>query len=226
MDNQQILTPPVARQIFLESCHLSQGDPILQGYLLRYVAICRPAWRLSEQSCQRLCIQLLPTVRALTARGMHCPLSRWKARRELTSMAEVMRVTFDRARADHSDLVISLLRGFIFRDWRFLCDLGGRPRSGDPFLPHHDPYLSFFCHYLLLGHQTGVDVFDELLADLRDAITSQSALYEAAMDYPSATLCLAEVIAMHNAKHPDRLVPDLSIDGGNAPLEEKEVVYG
>lgn len=226
MGNQQTFTPPVVRQVFLESFHLSQGDPILQGYLLRYAAICRPAWRLSEDGSQMLCIQLVPTIRALIVRGMHCPLTRWKARRELTNMVEIMRVTFEQARADRSDLVISILRGFIFRDWRFLCDLAGRPRSGDPLLPHHDPYLSFFCYYLLLGHQTGVDVFDELLADLRDAVISQSALYVAALDYPSATQCLSEVIAVHNEKHPERPVSGLAIDGGDTPQVEKEAIYG
>ncbi len=226
MDNPQTLTLPIARQVLQESFHLSQGDPILQGYLLRYVAVCRPAWRLSEDGGQMLRVQLVPTIRALTARGMHCPLTRWKAQRELANMVEVMCVTFEQARADRSDLVISILRGFFFRDWRWLCDQAGRPRSGDPSLPHCDPYLSFFCHYLLLGHQTGVDVFDELLAELRDAVTSRSALYEAAMDYPSATLCLSEVIAVHNEKHPESRVPDLTVEEDDMLQEEREVVYG
>lgn len=226
MDNPHAFTPPVARQMLQESFHLSQGDPILQGYLLRYAAVCRPAWRLSEGGSQMLRMQLTPTLRALVTKGMHCPLTRWKARRELTNMVEIMYATFERARADRSDLVLSILRGFIFRDWRFLCDLGGRPRSGDPSLPHHDPNLSFFCHYLLLRHQTGVDVFDELLAEMRDAVISRSSLYEAAMDYPSATLCLSEVIAVHNEKHPESWVSDLTVDGDGVPQEEREVVYG
>lgn len=225
MDNPHSFTPPVARQVLQESFHLSQGDPILQGYLLRYAAVCRPAWRLSEDGGQMLCIQLAPTIRALVTKGMHCPLTRWEVRQELTNMVEIMYAAFERARADRSDLVLSILRGFIFRDWRFLCDLGGRPRNGDPSLPHH-PYLSFFCHYLLLGHQTGVDVFDTLLADIRDAITSRSILYEAAMDYPSATLCLSEVITVHNEKHPESQVLDLTVDGDGVPQKEREVVYG
>ncbi len=69
-------------------------------------------------------------------------------------------------------------------------------------------------------------MFDELLAEMREAVTSRNALYEAAMDYPSATLCLSEVLAVHNAKHSERPVPGLVSDGDDMLQEEKEVVYG
>lgn len=220
MENPKTLTVPVARQVFLQSFHLSQGDPILQHDLLRYVAVCRPNWRLDGE-CSQTLLQLPSTIHELVAHGIHFEFTRKnEVENELVNMVDVMHTVFERPRADRSELLISIIRNFIWRDWRFLCYFPGRPRrGGKPSAIHHDPYLSFFCHYVLLGKQTGVRVFDELLTEMREAVASRSAVYEAALDVPSLNLCLTQMIAIYNEKHPDRHVPR---SGGVLDEEERE----
>jgi hypothetical protein len=225
MENPQHLTAPVARQVFLQSFNLSQGDPLLQHYLLRYAAAARPDWRLDEECCNTL-RQLTSTVHALAGRGVHFAFTKpGEVERELEDMTELMRTEFERPRADRSELLISIIRNTVFRDWRFLCHLGRRPRQANIFSSSskRDPYLSFFCYYVLLENKTGVSVFDELLADMRHAVVSRSAIYEAAMDFPSINLCLSQVIACHNEKHPERQVGYI-VPANEACVLEQEAV--
>lgn len=226
MDDLQRLTVPVARQVLLQSFSLSQGDPRLQHYLLRYAATCRPHWRLDEESSTAL-LQLTPTIHALAARGVHSSFTRPReVEHELEKTVELMRTEFERPRGDRSELLISIIRSTVFRDWRFLCDCKGRPRPprSSPVSPRRDAFLSFFCHYILLGHRTGVAVFDELLMAMREAVESRSAIYQTAMDCPSAELCLGQVIVIHNENHPEQQVPCIVSPEGFAQHVEPEVM--
>ena len=66
------LTLPLARQVFLLSFYLSQGQPSIQLSLFQWLALARPHWRLSAEA-SRAVLALAPAVRKLAARGVHAP---------------------------------------------------------------------------------------------------------------------------------------------------------
>ena len=79
MQDEQSLTLPLAKQVFLKSFHLSQGDPAFQRYLFRAVALLRQHWRLAEAD-RNVLEKLVPNVKALAEKHVRAYLPKIVAR--------------------------------------------------------------------------------------------------------------------------------------------------
>lgn len=203
------LTVPLARQLFILSFHLSQGEPILQYSLFRFIALARPHWRVSKEISQAL-VALAPAVRKLAERGVHTsfrggPQIAIELHEQVANLAAVLERP---PSVQPEDLFFRLLSEFIRRDHHYLCERSQRPREGwcpGRASPHHDPHFSFVCHYLLLRHRLGCPVLDELLAQMVAVFVARGPVFDWLMGTGYADE-LAQVIVAHNRAHPDAQV--------------------
>jgi hypothetical protein len=211
MSDHEALTLPVARQVFMLSYYFSQGSPKFQDDLIRYLALLRPGWRLSDQDCAAL-QGLLHSILALPKRGVHQPYHHsvaeikqdiWDERLTLWRAFQATRIPgSEQAR---EQLAPRLMDWFIERDWRFLVEIGERTRAARKramVSPRCDPHLSFFCHYILLPyHSAGSPVYDELLTDVAEEVTRHGGVAGLLAD-PLRQKRVAEVLDQHNRWHP------------------------
>ncbi len=173
---EETLTVPVARQVFMLSFHLSQGDPSFQALLFRAVAWLRPTWRSTPELQEALRAQAAAIGR-LPSQGVHSAFRGGldDVYQEVTDQLVELASTLDQPKPPPSGLwgtalLAELLREMVRRDHDYLLGAGGRPRAsvvpGVVVSPHRDPYLSHAVHYLLLRHKTGCSVVDELLGQM------------------------------------------------------------
>lgn len=95
----------------------------------------------------------------------------------------------------------------ILRDGVYRGRVIGRPHpaSGDPLQhrePHTDPFLSFFCQYVLRGHTGGVAVFDDLFGEMKSICLEPGDRFECLIADPFVATLLSLVINVYNMRHP------------------------
>jgi hypothetical protein len=224
MKDDNVLTTPVARQILFVSYRLSQGSPSLQHYLFDYVAVVRPQWHLTDEVRMRVVQQLAPAVSRMVARGLHPDIASNLVLEDLKKEARALAEAFTLPDAlERDELLYQLLAGFIRRDHHFFCgdtehDHHQRSRSQATFdrSSATDPFLSFFCHFVLLKHnKCGCSLFDEMFNVMREALATDKVVAQRLRQQGIAEL-LPRVIAIHNAHHPDCQValPEWGLGGG------------
>ncbi len=211
----QPLTLAEARKVLLHAYFLSQGSYPLQELLFGYVHLLRPTWRLDDAMCQGL-LRLVPSVRALVSNTeLHGPLGDASVESSLEFEVAAMRTELGRAwveldEAAWKEVHCTLIAEFIGRDYHYLCEESSRPRSAvsdASAQPRRDPYLSLYCHHVLLGHKIGCMVFDEMLANISATVQPDQSLRSLKPYFPLedaydlAVERLAAVVGVHNRWH-------------------------
>jgi DNA-binding transcriptional LysR family regulator len=211
------LTVPVARQVFLLSFHLSQGDPSFQQLLFRAVAWLRPTWRSTPEIKEALRGQAA-AIERLPAQGTHPPFHGGPAgmQAEVVDQLVELAYTLDHPKPPPSGLwgtalFAELIREMVRRDHDYLVGAGGRPRAsvspGAVVSPHRDPFLSQTVHYLLLRCKTGCSVVDELLGQMANLLKHSPETFPLSARSSDWQDWLVDVLDVYRRHHPQVLIP-------------------
>jgi len=218
MSPNEPLTLALARQVLFLSFRFSQGSPEAQEVLLMAVSLWRPQWSLDEEMVQAL-EQLSPSIGHLAEAGVHASFPSTtpvhdELRQFIGSMqaacafpTPVRRRIAEEAR---DATLVRVAQVMIIRDGRYLEREAGRPRSSRAphpcSHPSTDPFLSHFCHFVLLGQTSGAAVFDELFTEIRSICNEPGERLQRILADPLTAMQLPRVIQVYNRHHPTSLV--------------------
>lgn len=208
------LTPQTAKQVFFHSFYFSQGSPVMQQTLFRYIHTIRPQWRIDPQIYEFL-LSLEDTALKLHGHGMHAAfINGEKGLGEIELQADMMVKVFNKvsmADPPADSFCGTLLEMMIERDFEYLCHQRGRPgRSRGYAIPYgsedysifKDPLLSHLCHFCILGNKCHVAEFDELCSMLGYHLASSAQLFEdRVFQHDTLKEKLRGVVEVFNASH-------------------------
>lgn len=176
------LTLKKAQTLFFLSYRFSQGSVNLQHTIFEYLHSLHPKWIISDELKEQLRIEVVPSIESHIRQDVKRILHRQAGAvnsnvlRDLGKMQEI----FNRENTNPPSM-LDIAKNIIDRDFRYLCEKDGRPRSPlgrlrDPlpkdatYNPQSDPLLSHICYYGLEENSTKVEEYDRMFRDVRKVI--------------------------------------------------------
>jgi hypothetical protein len=207
-DDQEIPLEEGARLLFLMN-RFSQGDGALFDGVVRFVALTRERWRMSEERRKAICDSVRARVFSVAQNPeLHRPLLDSVIENELQRQLQVLSNALNirgSGTADDHILLEQIAELFAEREFLYLCRDDGRLRTDPhPKNPHRDPFMSYLCAYVLQGQTAGHEALDAMCQRLRQKLAEPQWLDEGARN--DALQKISAVVAVYNTHHPQSAV--------------------
>lgn len=205
------------------SFRFSQGYPYLHGEIFQYLHITHPGWRIANTLKKEVFTTVMGRIHNFVSHSQpeedahqsqtrilhpHTNTNNITRAIELGKQLHKMQNVLN---SDHfrqkEDLVPSLTIDMIERDYLFLAQNKGRPRSDpDASKPSQDPWLSQVCYYGLEGNTTGIPEYDQMFSDIKTHIQTRGLPKQRDLpDDMSVTDKFARVVSIYKAYHQEGL---------------------